>query len=375
MATFVKRNNSWRFQISYYSADGKRHYINRQGYKTKHEAQMAARELESAQDKGLSMKTSDEPLKIYFEKWFKLYVEPGAKYNTLHHYQVTLNILKKDELGNYALDAITPAIYQDFINRYGANHAKWTIKKINAQIRACIKKAVYDGNLHRDFTQEVKLIYDKSRTREVVWLDAEQTKTVIADINQSLISSKRSVSRYMVLTDLLTGLRIGELMALTWEDVDFDKQTISVNKSWDYVNNVSTTTKTQSSNRVIPINSTLSDQLQHLHEFQEQHNNVRQGTHIFLNNNHCISSVSAFNKQVRNILKECNIDIPDFHFHSLRHSHASFLLYKGVSVFAISQRLGHSNTQITMSVYSHVIAEMKNQEQDKTIAALDDLNG
>ena len=82
----------------------------------------------------------------------------------------------------------------------------------------------------------------------------------------------------------------------------------------------------------------------------------------------------AFNKQVRNILKECNIDIPDFHFHSLRHSHASFLLYKGVSVFAISQRLGHSNTQITMSVYSHVIAEMKNQEQDKTIAALDDLN-
>lgn len=374
MATFNKKANGWQFRVSYYTPSGKRRFVNKQGFKTKHEAQVAARVIESSKDKGLSVETSSEPLAAYFEEWYKLYIEPGAQYNTKHHYTVTLNILKRSSIGEYAINAITPRLYQSFINEYGANHAKWTVKKINAQIRAAIKKAVYDGELHRDFTQNVKLVYDESKSRDTVWLNADQTQIVINDLIGSLQTSQRPISRYMVLTDLLTGLRIGELMALTWEDVDLDQQTIDINKSWDYVNDKNKTTKTKSSNRTIAINSTLVEQLKELREFQANKNNIHPKTQIFLNNNHRISSVAALNKQVRNVLDECEIDIPDFHFHSLRHTHASFLLYKGVSIFAISQRLGHSNVQITMGVYSHVISEMKNKETDKTLAALDDLD-
>lgn len=374
MATFNKRADGWQFRVSYYSPDGKRHFINKQGFKTKHEAQIAARVIESSKDKGLSIETSSEPLSTYFKEWYELYIRPGSKYNTQHHYLVTSNLLERSDIGSYPLNAITPAIYQTFINDYGENHAKWTIKKINAQIRAAIKKAVFDGKIHRDFTQSVKLVYDETKSRETVWLNAKQTQIVIDDLVESLKTSQRPISRYMVLADLLTGLRIGELMALTWEDIDLKHGNIDVNKSWDYVNDKNRTTKTKSSNRVIAINSLLIDQLKQLHEFQSVKNNVRPKTQIFLNNNHQISSVAALNKQVRNVLKECEIDIPDFHFHSLRHTHASYLLFKGVSIFAISQRLGHSNVQITMSVYSHVISEMKNKENDKTLAALDDLD-
>lgn len=374
MANFKKANGTWKFRFSYYTPDGNRHYMNRQGFKTKREAEITARNLEVSKSKGFTPLPSKKSLRQYFTDWYNLYVEPTARFNTKHHYTVTINILKKYSIGNYTISEITPDMYQDFINEYGKTRAKWTVKKLNSQIRTAVKRAIFDGILYRDFTQHVTLVFDASRSRDAVWLNAKQTETVILDLNATIPKSRRPISRYMVFTDLLTGLRLGELMALTWKDLNLNTGELTVNKSWDYINDCFKDTKTASSVRTIVINQRLIDCLYQLHDFQLIHNNVRPDTKIFLNNSHQISSVAALNKQVRAILDECNIDIPDFHFHSLRHSHASYLLYKEVSIFSISQRLGHSNTQITMNVYSHVIDEMHKSERAKTIAALDDLN-
>lgn len=93
---------------------------------------------------------------------------------------------------------------------------------------------------------------------------------------------------------------------------------------------------------------------------------------IFLAPNGKIPSSSAANTMLRTALKRIGAS-KTITFHSLRHTHASYLIYKGVSIY--SQRLGHANYTITMNVYSHMLHEMETAENAKLVSALDSLDG
>lgn len=168
----------------------------------------------------------------------------------------------------------------------------------------------------------------------------------------------------MILTAIFTGARLGEIMALTWEDIDFTNHTININKALEYnYGRDFKATKTESSNRTIRVNQILLDWLKDL----QGHNMVfqsRYGT---------VPSSSAVNKLLKQLLIDAGITRPGFHFHSLRHSHVAYLMYQGLELYVISKRLGHSNVSTTANIYAYLIDEHKNKADDLIEQRLDNL--
>lgn len=163
----------------------------------------------------------------------------------------------------------------------------------------------------------------------------------------------------MVMTAIYTGMRLGEIAALTWNDIDFMHKTISVNKSYSYVQRELKEPKSKSSKRVIAVNDGLLRILQQL----RPNGNIM----VFVNSRGELPSSNAVNKTLRKLMANCGLEKKNFHFHSLRHTHVAFLLCQGVDLYAISKRLGHSDLTITMKKYAYLMQEYE-AEQNKSIA-------
>ena len=155
----------------------------------------------------------------------------------------------------------------------------------------------------------------------------------------------------MILTAIYTGMRKSEIQALTWKDIDFLHSTIRVNKSWDEKKKAFKPTKTESSNRTIKVNRELLNYLADL--------KANSSVMVFQNVLGTVPTGTALNKCLRSIMSDCGIEKQGFHFHSLRHVHVAYLLGKGVDIYAISKRLGHSNITVTLNTYSYLIDEYK----------------
>lgn len=160
-------------------------------------------------------------------------------------------------------------------------------------------------------------------------------------------------AKYMILLAIATGARLGEIQALTWKDINFNFHTVDINKSWNETLRDFQPTKNESSKRIIRVDETTLNFLRDL----KQNNQPS----VFTNQYGTIPTSSAVNKTLRGCLKELNINKPSFHFHSIRHTHVAYLLSKGVDLYIISKRLGHSDISTTSRVYSYLIDEYKNR--------------
>ncbi|MDF7668505.1 site-specific integrase [Lactobacillus sp. ESL0703] len=169
----------------------------------------------------------------------------------------------------------------------------------------------------------------------------------------------------MILTAIYTGMRVGEIMALTWSDIDFKAKTISITKSYAYASNQIKEPKTPSSIRTIRVSHKLLDILKQLKKYNHKY--------VFGTSFKTVPTPTACNNVLKKLLKQCKINQPGFHFHSLRHTHTSILLYEGVDLYAVSKRLGHSNMSITAKVYAHMIDELKAKSDNHIEEILDSL--
>lgn len=166
----------------------------------------------------------------------------------------------------------------------------------------------------------------------------------------------------MIVAAIYTGMRLSEIQALTWNDIDFIHSTITINKSWDMNTRSFKPTKNDSSRRTIGINPKLLRLLRILRGHSPS--NL-----VFMNQYGTIPTSNAVNKTLRSLLETLNINRSGFHFHSLRHSHVALLLAHGVDIYTISKRLGHSSVATTSNVYAYLIDEYKDQT-DKQIASI-----
>ena len=269
-------------------------------------------------------------------------------YNALHVYL-------QDSIGN-----ITRKRYREFLNKYGRQHAKSTVSKYNSLYHACVKEAIYDGDIHKDFIANVDLVYDKNKTRQVEYLNVEETKKLCQYIMET--KNRHFTSKYMILLAIYTGARLGEIQALTWKDINFSFRTIEINKAWYETTKKFKDTKNESSKRFIRVNDEVLSVLKDLKENQKEM--------IFENQYGTIPSSAAVNKTLRECLSRLNIKRKNFHFHSLRHSHVAFLLSQGIDLYVISQRLGHSDMTTTAKIYAYLIDEYKQKSDDKIVNQL-----
>lgn len=368
MASFSKRYDNWQTRISYKDTNDAYRIKTVGGFKTKKAAMAYATEFEMSIQNGINSTSENITFYNYFENWITIYKKPNSSSSTLARYANSLMIIDKYFKRTKLID-IKKIDYQLFINEYGKTHSKASVKKINGHIGSCIKNAIDDDIIRKNFTSNVILTFDLSRTRKVTYLDAKQSKKLLNHLNETL--DDYPVYNMMIIVALHTGLRVGEALALTWRDINFDFKTLEVNKSWDYKDKKMKSTKTDSSVRIVNIDDDL---IKTLKRFKKIKHSIKINDPLFMNGQGKIVSPEGANKALNRELIKCDIIISGFHFHSLRHTHASYLLYKGVSIYYISQRLGHSSFKTTIDIYSHVIDELDTKEKDKTLSALSDLS-
>ena len=166
---------------------------------------------------------------------------------------------------------------------------------------------------------------------------------------------------WFILLITKTGLRFSEALALTPNDFDFHNQKIIVNKTWNYkkASGGFQATKNESSKRKVSIDWQLAMQ------FSQLIKNSEYDKPIFVNGR-------VFNSTINNRLEKLCLqaNVPVITVHSLRHTHASLLIFAGVSIASIANRLGHSSMTTTQETYLHIIQELENQDNDKIMRHL-----
>jgi integrase len=169
---------------------------------------------------------------------------------------------------------------------------------------------------------------------------------------------------WFILLVAKTGLRFSEALALTPKDFDFARQSLTISKAWDYKGNGGfLPTKNQSSVRKIQID------WQTVIKFSEMVKNLPPKLPIFVDG-------AVFNSTVNDILRRHCIraKIPVISIHGLRHTHASLLLFAGVSIASVARRLGHASMTTTQKTYLHIIQELENQDIDLVMRSLSGLS-
>lgn len=372
MAEIKKRNGRWFARIPW-RKNGKRYSKSKSGFATKALAKKWAVKQEDLLNKGVTINNSIS-FYDYYVRWFNTYKRPKVAQSTINRYTIDFGVIK-DYFGSTELKKIDRTDYQRFINNYGSNHAPSSVRKLNSRLRACVKSAILDGFLIRDFTQSVMLAGNRNRTVQVQYLNVDEIKQLIKATKQHL--NPRYTSRFMILTAIYTGMRKEEIQALTWQDINFRKKLIYINKAWreypneneseqHFLTNRFKKTKTSSSKRVIKVNDDLLNTLKILRHHSKSNM-------VFMDCFNTIPTSNALNKKLRELIASLGLTKKNFHFHSLRHSHVALLLAKGVDIYAISKRLGHSDISMTANTYAYLIDEYKAETDNQIANILDNL--
>lgn len=375
MASYKKRGKTWQYEISFKKADGKYDKIRKSGFKTKKEAQSVAEELEQNMKRGYKAHDKDVTLYEYFENWFSLYKEGKIAKATELKYKDTLQSIEKFAPFQTVRE-LDRATYQSLINSYAKTHAKGTVIKFNNHIRSCLKDAVEDGYILFDPTRKVVLGGDKpSKPKNEKYLDLDSYKKIITIARSKL--NPVSPSHYAIIMAGATGMRVGEILGITWDDLDFTEGSVNINKTWDYkFNSGFSKTKTESSIRKIYLDSSTLQIFKMYQQKQEelfQVNSVaNENKHIFFHPINGVVTSSAINKALKKICNDNNIS-PSITVHGMRHTLASILLYKGISIYKVSRLLGHSSVATTQNTYTHIIKELDQEENKKITGIMDSI--
>ncbi len=397
-----KRGSTWSYYFDMGKVDGKRQKKEKGGFATRKEAEAAlARAIHEYNTAGLVFEPSEITVSDYLEQWFDLYCKPNLKYNTQVGYLRIIEGHLKPKFGSYRLKAISSALLQEYANDLkmdglSKSHVTGILSVFGAALDYAVEPLHY---LAANPMRYVKYPKIDRQPRERIILTLEDWQRIIERFPPS--------SRFHVplMIGFYTGLRISEAFALTWDDIDFEKRELTVNKqivkrnfgsdvrkvvekkgkremrsSWYF-----TSPKTLSSTRTIKFGDTLYQVLKAEHTAQIK-NEIKYGEYytihvlkkeadekgndiqrivpvqkclesalarvklICIAENGEYTSTDSFKYCSRIIHKELLLA---FDYHSLRHTHATLLIESGADVKDVQNRLGHSNIQTTLQTYVH----------------------
>ncbi len=300
--------------------------------------------------------------KDWLDEWLNHYVKTSSKQRTYERYCQTANVHIIPTLGDYELTELHPIVLQRFVSDLLVNGNKRTgkglspnfVKSMISVLQNSLKTAHILG-LIPEYTAD-KIKRPKIVEKQVECFSvAEQKK-----IEQYVLESKKSKLKGIVLC-LYTGLRIGELLALTWEDIDFRKGRLSVTKTC-HDGNVNgkhciivDTPKTETSRRYIPLSKPLLAVLKDLRKESKSDYVVSdKADPVF---------VRSYQRTFELLLKR--LGIPHKGFHALRHTFATRAIECGMDVKSLSEILGHKNATITLNRYAHSLWEHKSEMMNK----------
>ena len=295
----------------------------------------------------------------YYAKWITVYKKGAIRQVTMDKYLMTQKWLEKliPDLNICDLNRIA---YQQLLNDYAEYHERQTTMDFHHQLKGAVLDAVDEGLIDRDPTRKAIIKGKAPSAKKIKYLNQFELHTLLASLEL-----KDEVNwDYFILLVAKTGMRFSEALALTPKDFDFYHQTLSISKTWDYKGAGGfQPTKNKSSVRKIQID------WQSVIRFSELVKGLPEDQPIFVDG-------KVYNSTVNDVLsrhcERCNI--PVISIHGLRHTHASLLLFTGVSIASVARRLGHSSMTTTQKTYLHIIQELENKDIDLVMRSLSGLN-
>ncbi|MCI7094523.1 MAG: site-specific integrase [Clostridiales bacterium] len=294
--------------------------------------------------------------KDWSNEWLALYVKPTTKIRTYKKYRQQIEQHILPSLGEFELHELTATVLQHYtVDLTKKELSANTVNGIISVLKSSLRRAVLFGVADKEFTDAI--VRPKQREKQVDCLSKEEQRKI-----ERYIIEKKKNNLFGVVLCLYTGLRIGELLALTWDDVDLEKGIITVSKSchdsWQngsYVKIIDTP-KTDCSVRTIPVAKQLLVRLK--------------GHKKSLNDNYVVAGRSVHGAQIRSYQKTFEILLKRLRvahkgFHSLRHTFATRALECGMDIKTLSEILGHKNPTVTLNRYAHSLLEHKTEMMNR----------
>ena len=285
-------------------------------------------------------------------QWLEYYICPSVKVRTYERYKLIIEQHIKDKIGSIELNDLSPLVLQSFITKLLQSGNRKTGKGLSASsvnavisvIQGSLKTAHMLG-LTKEYTAD-KLKRPKLTEKPVECFSLAEQKQI-----EHAIRSGKKDKLYGIILCLYSGLRIGELIALQWSDIDFAKGILTVSKSCHDGKGglVIDEPKTATSRRVIPLPKQLLPILKALKR--------RSASPFVVSASGNPVSVRSYQRSFELLLKK--LKIPHKGFHSLRHTFATRALECGMDVKTLSEILGHKNPTITLNRYTHSLMEHK----------------
>ncbi|MCW2279173.1 tyrosine-type recombinase/integrase [Heliophilum fasciatum] len=306
----------------------------------------------------------------WLDIWLTQYVRPHVRPKTWESYEYIIRLHLKPTLGTVKIQALQAAQLQQLLNqRHQSGLSSRTVELIQTTARTALKQAIHEGIVSRNVADYLRL--PKKATKEIRVMTVEEMRELLTVADDD----RMGTALHLLLG---TGMRVGELLALTWADVDFQRGLIRVNKATALVKNVGNTAdadqkktrviiqppKTKNGHRSIPITEDLVHHLRRWLLFQRRerllagpkykHRNLVITTKL----GHAVSQRNLATKFHRLLAKA---GLPMTNLHALRHTYATRLLEIHVHPKVVQELLGHGSIRITLDTYSHVLPELKKQ--------------
>jgi len=309
------------------------------------------------QKQGLLITGPSQTVANYLQYWLEKVHKTTIKESTYALYRRNLKNHIIPALGHIQLQKLTADQVQAFYSEMASKGlSSGTIRLLHTIFDAALGDAVQWKRLAVNVCDAVKL--PRLSQREARPLDQEQAQRLLRAAQGNRLACLLTVA-------LTTGMRLGELLALRWDDVNLEKQVLQVRSTVDYVpglGRVASEPKTEAGKRriVLPQMTVEALKQQRAHQLEAR---LKVGTAwqerglVFANRNGGYFSRARLYANFKKILKEAGL--PDMHFHDLRHSAATILLSMGVPANVVQEILGHANFGTTMNIYGHVLPSMQ----------------
>ena len=387
MARIYKRGKKWAF-VAYAGKDlvtGKDKQKTKSGFLTKKDAQLAAALFER------QFHTNEyiEPSKITFsalcDDWERHYSQ-DAKESSLRARKIALKHIN-DEFGNMPIQRISKKAYQDTIDKLSDKFSTNYVSSIHTSANMVFEYAKESKLIKETPTSDIKLPKKKKTVSDLEKGDTIQEKFLEKEELEEFLTVAKSEGLegdLLAFTMLAyTGLRIGEMIALKWSDIDFINHTLRVIRTYYNPTNNKLkyqllTPKTNSSIRTITIDEILIDLLL-VHKKQQEKVMVdnkpffHDNGFIFATNEGYPKTIKHISIRMQRLLKRTSIK-KHLTPHSFRHTHTSLLIESNVHIKEIQERLGHSDINTTMDIYAHMTKNLKKESSTKFSNLMKDLS-
>lgn len=292
----------------------------------------------------------------YFDEWTTLYKVGAVREVTLSKYRMTGRHLKR-LAPKLKLKQLTRPLYQELLNNFAIDHEKQTTTDFHFQLKGAILDAVEEGLLSNNPTRKVVIKGKLASYKKIKYLSQFDLKKLLEVLELGSTVNED----WLFLLMAKTGIRFSEALALTPADFDFVAQQVNIQKTWAYKDRQGgfQPTKNKASQRRVSLDWKTNMQMVQLTQA------LSTGDLIFVKK-------KIYNSTLNHRLKRhcVRAGIPIISMHGLRHTHASLLLYEGVSIASVARRLGHADMTTTQKTYLHIIQELENQDTDKIMRCL-----